>query len=131
LLAEAVYAQGRLVEAQLLTEEGEELARAADFDAKGRWRATRAKLLARRGQHFAAARLAEDAVACVPATGGAPDLAEFLMAQAEVAQLAGALDKAEASLLRALQFYQERRMVPLAERARALLASLAEQRTPR
>jgi predicted ATPase/DNA-binding SARP family transcriptional activator len=131
LLAEAAYAQGRLGEAQRLTEEAEELAGADDFDAQGRWRATRAKLLARRGQHPAAARLAEDAVACVPATGGAPELAEFLVAQAEVSQLAGAPGKAEASLRRALQFYQDRRIVPLAERARAALASLAGQRAPR
>jgi hypothetical protein len=42
-----------------------------------------------------------------------------------VSRLAGALDQAEASLRRALQFYQERRAVPLAERTCALLASLA------
>jgi tetratricopeptide (TPR) repeat protein len=131
LLAEIAYAQGRLSEAQRLTEEAEELAGADDFDAQGRWRATRAKLLARRGQHSAAAQLAEEAVAWIPATGGAPERAEFLMAQAEVLQLAGALDKAEASLHRALQFYQDRRMVPLAERTRAALASLADQRAPR
>jgi len=130
-LAEAAYAQGQLSEAQRLTEEAEALAAAGDFDAQGRWRATRAKLLARRGQHPAAARLAEDAVACVPATGSPPELAEFLVAQAEVLQLAGALDKAEASPRRALQFYQDRRIVPLAERTRAVLASLADQRAPR
>jgi len=131
LLAEAAYAQGRLGETQRLTEEAEALAGAEDFDAQARWRATRAKLLARRGQHPAAARLAEEAVALIPATGGAPELAEFLVAQAEVSQLAGALDKAEASLRRALQFYQDRRIVPLAERTRAALASLADQHAPR
>jgi predicted ATPase/DNA-binding SARP family transcriptional activator len=130
-LAEAAYAQGRLGQAQRLTEEAEALAGATDdYDAQGRWRATRAKLLARRGQHPAAARLAGEAVACVPAPGGAPELAEFLEAQAEVLQLAGALDQAEASLRRALRFYQDRRMVPLAERARAALASLADQSAP-
>jgi predicted ATPase/DNA-binding SARP family transcriptional activator len=130
LLAEALYAQGRFGEAQQLTEEAEALAGAGDIDAQARWRATRAKVLARRGQHPAAARLADEAVACVPATGGAPELAEFLVAQAEVWQLAGALDKAEASLRRALQFYQDRRIVPLAERTRAALASLADQSAP-
>jgi predicted ATPase len=132
LLAEAAYAQGRLGQAQRLTEEAEELIGTDDdFDAQGRWRATRAKLLARRGQHPAAARLAEEAVACVPATGSVPERAEFLVAQSEVLQLAGALGKAEASLRQALQFYQDRRMVPLAERTRAALASLADQRAPR
>ena len=57
LLAEAAYAQGRLDEALRLTEEGEALAGAGDFDAQGRWRATRAKVLARRGQYGAAVRL--------------------------------------------------------------------------
>jgi tetratricopeptide (TPR) repeat protein len=132
LLAEAAYAQGRFDEALRLTEEGEALAGADDFDAQGRWRATRAKLLARRGQFGAAARLAEEAVALVPATSEAPERAEFLVAQAEVARFAGALDQAEASLKRALQFYQDRRMLALAGRTRAMLASLPGQRgTPR
>jgi predicted ATPase/DNA-binding SARP family transcriptional activator len=125
VLAEAVYAQGRFGEAQRLTEEAEALAGPGDFDAQGRWRATRAKLLARRGQFGAAARLADEAVALVPATCDAPERAEFLVAQAEVSRLAGAADQAEAGLRRVLQFYQDRRMVVLAERTRALLASLA------
>jgi tetratricopeptide (TPR) repeat protein len=131
LLAEAVYAQGRLGQALRLTEEAEAFAGADDFDAQGWWRATRAKLLARRGQFRAATRLAEEAVALVPATVDAPERAEFLVAQAEVARLAGAVDQAEAGLRRALQFYEDRRMVPLAGRTRALLASLATpSRTP-
>jgi predicted ATPase/DNA-binding SARP family transcriptional activator len=128
LLAEAAYAQGRFGQALRLTEEAETLAVTDDFDAQGRWRATRAKLLARRGQFPAAARLADEAVTLVPATYDGPERAEFLVAQAEVHRLAGALDQAEASLRRALQFYEDRRMVPLAAQARALLASLAAQR---
>ena len=50
ILAEAVYRQGRLDEAQRLTEEAQALAAADDFDAQSRWRATRAKVLARSGQ---------------------------------------------------------------------------------
>ena len=128
LLAEAAYAQGRLDEALRLTEEGEALAGAGDFDAQGRWRATRAKVLARRGQYGAAVRLAEEAVPLVPATCDAPERAEFLVAQAEVARLAGAAGQAEAGLRRALEFYQDRQMVVLAERTRALLASLTRHR---
>ena len=100
-------------------------------DAQARWRATRATLLARRGQFPAAARLAEEAVALVAATEDAPERAEFLVAKAEVAQLAGALDEAEDSLRRALQFYDGRQMVLLAERTRALLAGLTAQRRAR
>jgi predicted ATPase/DNA-binding SARP family transcriptional activator len=127
LLAEALYAQGRFGEALRLTEEGEALAVADDFEAPGRWRATRAKLLARRGQFRAAARLAEEAVTLIPATYHGPERAEFLVAQAEVSRLAGALDQAEGSMRRALQFCENRRMVPLAGKVRALLASLAAQ----
>jgi tetratricopeptide (TPR) repeat protein len=129
LLAEAAYAQGRFSQALRLTEEAETLAGADDFEAQGRWRATRAKLLARNSQFPAAARLADEALTLVPATQhDAPEWAEFLMAQAEVHRLAGALDQAEASLRQALQFYEDRRMVPLAAQARTLLASLAAQR---
>jgi predicted ATPase/DNA-binding SARP family transcriptional activator len=125
LLAEAAYAQGHLGQALRLTEEAEALASAGDVDTQGRWRATRAKLLARDGQFPAATRLAEQAVALVPAM--IYPLAEFLVAKAEVLQQSGALDEAEQSLRRALQFYQDRRALPLADRARALLASLAAQ----
>jgi tetratricopeptide (TPR) repeat protein len=121
LLAEAVYAQGRFGEALRLTEEAEVFAGAEDVDAQARWRATRAKLLARRGQFDAATRLAEEAVALVPATSDPPERAEFLVAKAEVSQLAGEFGEAEADLRRAVQFYDHRRMTALAERTRALL----------
>jgi predicted ATPase/DNA-binding SARP family transcriptional activator len=130
-LAEAVYAQGRFDQALRLTEEAEEFAVADDFDAQGRWRATRAKLLARRGQFPAAARLADEAVTLVPAANDWPARAEFLLAQAEVSRLAGAPEEAEASLRRALQFYDDRQMVSLAGQTRALLASFDTQSRPR
>jgi len=130
LLAEAVYAQGRFDVALRLTEEAEAFAGAGDFDAQGRWRATRAKLLARRGQFRAAVRLAEEAVALVPAMCEAPERAEFLVAQAEVSRLAGAPGQAEAVLRRALQFYQDRRMLAHADRTRGLLTSLTRQTAP-
>jgi predicted ATPase/DNA-binding SARP family transcriptional activator len=126
-LAAAVYAQGRLRQALRLTEEAEALG-VADYDAEARWRATRAKVLARAGNFPAATRLAEEAVALIPATADWPQRAEFLVAKAEVSQLAGALDEAEDSLRRALRFYDGRQMVLLAERTRALLASLTAQR---
>jgi tetratricopeptide (TPR) repeat protein len=130
-LAEAVYAQGRVGEALRLTEEAEALAGLDDYEVQGRWRTIRAKILARRGQSPAATRLAEEAVTLVPATVDPPERAEFLFAKAEVCRLCGAFDEAEASARRALQFYENRQMVPLAEQTRALIDSLATQcRTP-
>jgi predicted ATPase/DNA-binding SARP family transcriptional activator len=131
LLAEAVYAQGRLDQALGLTQEAEACAGPYDFDAQARWRAIRAKVLARRGQFRAAAELAEQAMALVPAAAAASELAEYLLDQAEVAQLAGQFDQADASLRKALKIYQSRRIAPLAERTRAMLARLDEQRAAR
>jgi len=126
-LAEAVYEQGRFGEALRLTEEAAALAGLDDYEAQGRWRATKAKLLARRGQFPAAARLAEEAVMLVPAAVDPPERAEFLLAWAEVCRLHGEFDEAGACARRALQFYQDRHIVPLAERARALIDSHATQ----
>jgi len=69
-------------------------------------------------------------MAQVPATYQGPERAEFLVAQAEVSRLAGAAGHAEDGLRQALQFYQDRRMVVLAERTHALLAGLTRQTAP-
>src|SRR5262249_37017167 len=70
-------------------------------------------------------------LAQIPATSTDPLLGEVLTAKAEVLRLAGAPGDAETALRRALQLFEDRRMTPLAERVRALLASLAEQHSPR
>ncbi|HEV3293189.1 MAG TPA: hypothetical protein VG123_29785, partial [Streptosporangiaceae bacterium] len=124
-LAEAVYAQGRLSEAQRLTEQAQAAAGVDDLEVQAHWRATRAKLLARQGHFAAARRLADEAVALVAATSHASELAAMLVASAEVSRLAGAREEAEASLRQALRIYQDRGAVPLADRTRAALASLA------
>jgi ATP/maltotriose-dependent transcriptional regulator MalT len=67
-LAEAAYALGRLGEAHQLTEEAEALATADDHDAQARWRATRAKVLAQRGQFTAARQLTGQAETLAPAS---------------------------------------------------------------
>ena len=117
-------------EAQRLTEDAEALAGAGDVISQAQWRATRAKLLARRGEPGAAARLADEALAQIPATSFDPILGETLTAKAEVLRLAGAPGDAETSLRRALQLFEDRRMTPRAERTRALLASLTDQHPP-
>ena len=123
-LAEAVYAQGHLEEAQQLTEEAKALAAADDVDTRVQCRAIEAKLLARRGQFGAARRLADQAVALISESSYAGLLAQTLMASAEVSRLAGAPEEAEASLREALRIYEDRRAVALAEQTRAALASL-------
>ena len=128
-LAEAVYAQGRLSEADQLTRETEALAAADDIDAQTRWRATRAKVLARRGHFVAARQLANQAEALFAPTPFLPEQARVLEVKAEVAKLAGELEEAAGYLRTALHIHEERRATALADRTRAALASLSA--TPR
>jgi predicted ATPase/class 3 adenylate cyclase len=123
-LAGAVYAQGRLDEAQQMTEEAQAATVPGDIDAQVWWRVTRARLLAR-GGHFPAARtLLDEAAALVSPTSWATFQAQILMAKAEVDQLAGAPRQAERSLRAALRIYQDRHATPLADQATAALANL-------
>jgi len=123
-LAEALYAQGRLGEAQQMTQEGQAAA-SDDIDAQARWRAVRAKVLARAGQFPAAQALLDTAAALVSPTSWATLQAQILLARAEVDQLAGAPERAEGSLRAALRIYADRHAAPLAEQAAAALADLA------
>jgi tetratricopeptide (TPR) repeat protein len=124
-LAEAVYAQGRLAEADQLTREAETLAAADDLDAQHRWRVTRAKVLARRGQFTAARKLASEAEALLAPTPFAIPQAAVLEMMAEVARLAGEPEEAAGYLHTALHIYEEQRASALADRTRAALASLS------
>jgi predicted ATPase/DNA-binding SARP family transcriptional activator len=125
MLADAVYAQGRLAQAQRLADEARQVAVNGDTDAHTRWRAISAKLLARRGQFPAALELADQALALIPASShGGPLRAELLTAKAEVLRLAGKPSDAEACLRQALDIYTECHAVSLAERTRSTLASL-------
>src|SRR5262245_56318046 len=126
-LAEALYAQGRLDEAQQVTEEAKEATMPSDIDAQARWRTIRAKLLARRGQFPAAQRLADEAEVLISSTSWEALKAGVLMAKAEVSQLAGARGQAEACLRAALRIYEDRRAEPLADQVRTALASLTGQ----
>jgi predicted ATPase/DNA-binding SARP family transcriptional activator len=123
-LAEAVYAQGRLDEAEQLTEQAQALAGAGDFEVHARWRATRAKILARRGQHASARQLADEAEALAAPTSWTALQAQVLEAKAEVLQLAGATAEAETCLRAALDLHEQRRASALADRTRAALARL-------
>ena len=126
-LAEAKYALGRFGEAYRLTEKAEALAAADDLDAQARWRATRAKVLAQRGQFTTARQLAGKAEALIAPITCAELEAEILVAKAEVSKLAGAPAEAATSLRTALRIYEGRRAVALADQTRAALASLPAQ----
>jgi class 3 adenylate cyclase/tetratricopeptide (TPR) repeat protein len=123
-LAEVLYVQGRLDETHQMTEEAQAAAGPGDIDAQARWRATRAKILARSGQFPAARVLLDEAAALVSPTSWAALQAEILLARAEVDRLAGAPQQAEANVRAALRIYQDRHATPLADQAAATLATL-------
>jgi tetratricopeptide (TPR) repeat protein len=124
MLAEALYAQGQVDEAQQLTEEAQAAGVPGDIDAQVRWRAARAKLLARSSQFFAARALLDEAAAIVSPNSWTSLQAEMLLARAEVDRLAGAPEHAAASLRAALRIYQDRHATPLADQAAGALARL-------
>jgi tetratricopeptide (TPR) repeat protein len=130
LLAEALYAQGRLDEAQQMTEEAQAVTAPGEAVFRARWQSTRAKILARRGQFVLARRVMDEAEALISPTSWALDKATVLTASAEVNWLAGTPDQAAASLRAALRIYEDRHVVPIAEQLRAALASLTAHPGP-
>ena len=126
LLAEALYAQDRLDEAEQMIEEAETTAGPSQNEAWVLWWSAKAKVLARRGQFAAARQLIAEAEEGIST---APWILQAMVpvAKAEVSRLAGDPDQAAASLTAALRIYEDRHAVPLAERVKALLASLNAQ----
>jgi triphosphoribosyl-dephospho-CoA synthetase len=123
-LAETVLAQGRDREAERLTEESELLAVEDDVESQVRWRMTRAKLLAGRGEIEAGEALANDAVRRSSATEFPNLHAGALMTLAEVASAAGADEAASAALAQARDVYVSKGNTVSAAGAEELLAKL-------
>jgi tetratricopeptide (TPR) repeat protein len=82
----------------------------------------RAKVLARRGEHESAERLARKSVALAEGTDFLNDQADAYADLAEVLELAGGRDEASAALEQALTLYERKRNLAMAERVRARLA---------
>jgi Flp pilus assembly protein TadD len=83
-----------------------------------------AKVLARRGQHAEAERLARDAVAGADGTGSLVSQGDVRLDLAEVLELAGRRDDATAALREALERYERKGALVPAQRARERLAAL-------
>ena len=126
LLAEAVYRQGRYEEAEELTRECEHAARLNDVNAQILWRATWAKVLARKGALEAAEALASEAVAFAVESDFISVHGDALVAQAEVVRLAGRPREAASALKGAIALYEQKGNAVAAVRARALLAELGD-----
>lgn len=125
LLANAVYLQGRYEEAEQLTQECEDASRPNDVHSQVLWRSTRAKVLASRGNLQAAEGLAREAVAFVAETDFVFAHADALMDLAEVLELSSRGDEASEAIRRAIDLYDQKRILPMAELARTRLDKLS------
>jgi ATP/maltotriose-dependent transcriptional regulator MalT len=125
LLARALYAQGRYEDADRLSRESEEAARPNDVYASMLWRATRAQVLARKGELGAAEALAREVVAFAAESDFLDAHGDTLMALAEVLGLAARPREAATALEQAIQLYEQKGNVASAARARSELEAIA------
>ena len=124
LLADAVYLEGRLDEAEQLTLECESAAQANDVHDQIRWRAVRAKVLASRGEFRAAEELAREAAALAEEGDFLFSHGGVLMDLAEVLALSGRHDDAPAVAQEAIRCFGLKGNVVAAEQALTRLEAL-------
>jgi len=125
VLARALYALDRLDEADGRAAQAAELGASDDAITQMLWRQVRAKVLARRGEHAEAERLAREAVAVGSKADMINSLGDAHLDLAEVLELAGRREEAAVELEKALALYERKGNLVLAERPRARLAELS------
>jgi ATP/maltotriose-dependent transcriptional regulator MalT len=125
LLAQAVYAQGRLGEADELCRVSETVAAPEDLTTQVVWRSVRAKIRARRGASTQAIRLAEEGVRLAEPTDLLVIQADAYLDLADVLAIAGQPGEAEAAAHRGLELYERKGNLISAVRARSWLNATA------
>ena len=120
-LAQALYALGRLDEAEAEARRSEELGASDDAITQMLWRQVSAKLLARRGGHSEAERLAREALSFCEGTDVLLWQGDAWTDLAEVLALAGKTDEAAGAFEQAADRYERKGNVVSAERIRARL----------
>ena len=124
MLAEALYEQDRLEEAEEFCLASREAAAAEDLAAQVDWRCVQAKILARRGRMAEAQALIRDAVTLASGTDYLTLHGGALLALAEVLQLSGQQAEADAAVRAALELYEAKGDRVSAERARSRLLAV-------
>jgi len=125
-LAQALYALDRLDEADVWAGRAAELGASDDAFTQMLWRQVRAKVLARRGEHAEAERLAREAAAVCEETDMLTAQGDTYADLAEVLLLAGKADGAAAALEQALERYERKGNLVSAQRAQTRLAELQD-----
>jgi class 3 adenylate cyclase/tetratricopeptide (TPR) repeat protein len=122
LLAEALYAQDRLDEAEVQTSRSRDVATSDDHSAQAFWRSVEARILARRGKAGEAERLAREAVELIDRTDELNHRAQVRVALAEVLELGDDPRLAVPVFEDAQRLYEEKGNVVAAGLVRARLA---------
>jgi len=119
LLAQILFAQGRLDEVLELTALGRDESSPDDLHTQIQWRGPRAKVLARRGEAAEAERLAREGVELSEPTDFLNVRAAALLDLAEVLHVAGRSDEAAEAAATATALYEQKGNVVGAARSRA------------
>ena len=125
LLAQAIFAQGRLEEARRFTEISEELAAHDDLSTQAVWRSVRAGYLAGRNQLDEAEQLAREAVRIAGITDFVSTRADALIGLADILRQAGRSDEAKAVAADGLLLYDQKGNRVAARKARNHVAILS------
>jgi class 3 adenylate cyclase/tetratricopeptide (TPR) repeat protein len=123
--AQALYALDRLDEADALAVRAAKLGASDDVATQMLWRQVRAKVLARRGEHSEAERLAREAVAIGNGTDMLNYQGDANADLAEVLLLNGKTGEAAAALKQALERYERKGNLVMARRMGDRLAAAA------
>jgi class 3 adenylate cyclase/tetratricopeptide (TPR) repeat protein len=129
MLAHALYAQGRIDEAEALALEAEALAAQDDIEVEALCRSVRAKVAAQRGAFAEAVQLATEAVELLPGQEAPLMRAEALLDQAEVLLAAGDRDAARDALEEARDLAELKEMAIPRARIEARLDELSREPT--
>jgi class 3 adenylate cyclase/tetratricopeptide (TPR) repeat protein len=129
IMAQAAYALDQLEDAEAWAARAAELAASDDRRTGALWRGVRAKVLARRGEHAEAQRLAHEAVTMIADSDLLDPQGDAYANLGEVLQLTGKPDEAAAALEQALARYEQKGNVVMAERVRSRLAELRPSET--
>jgi tetratricopeptide (TPR) repeat protein len=123
LLAQAVFAQGRLAEADELCRDAAGAAPTDDILTHVIWRGVRAKILAAEGRCDQAEALAREAVALVQPTDLLSVHGDAMLDLAEVLRACGRTDDSDRAARTGLSLYENKGNVIGAARARSLIRS--------
>ena len=122
LLAQAVFAQGRMDEAGELCRATDRRAAAEDIVTQTIWRGVEAKILAREGRCDEAEALAREAVALVEPTDLLSHRGDAMLDLADVLRTCGRPEESDRATRAGLALYERKGNVAAAARARSLLA---------